>query len=416
MPQQGRQRSGWQGAPTATLASTKWTRYGDLSAERDGGDPLGLRAAANRVGRRLSPALAQSSSFTRGFGLLTMALSLSSDEKSADELVKRFERFWVLAHVRRLEEGATSSFAGRRVAEQLLRHDPLDITVDLIQDQLSRGLWGAYRRPARLFGLIEMKDGARRDARPSTTRLTSSGRALASATRAAILGGQRKRLGAWLEIDRIPVAALDAVVDSGVAPSGDEVDELSDGMAQFDQGHRFPYSSLHQCWSELGREGSLTIRSLDGHLLNEDQRRALPLGLAIEELIQHVELPYREWMLGERSSIAASVAQAKEWTQLRDAGERDLVRLHDKLLPAKGRDGLLAAADEHQRWLAEARGSAAWERDLPNPSWANSALPDFGLSSPRNLFSEGVLAATSRDVTPEVSAIDFDVDDEDQAQ
>jgi hypothetical protein len=225
---------------TSDLSSSKWTTYRYLSNSRDGADPLGFRAAANRLALRLSPGLSRSSPLTCGFGLLAMGLSLSQDKTRSDELMQRFERFWVLAHLQSLPEGTSASFAGKLVATPLLKSDSLDLTADLIQDQLSRGLWGAYRRPARLFGLIEMDSSGRRDARPSTTHLTASGKELAKATRAAIRGGEQKHLGAWLKYDEIPREYLEAVVDSGPAPSPAEVEILSAGMAKFDEGHRHP--------------------------------------------------------------------------------------------------------------------------------------------------------------------------------
>jgi hypothetical protein len=387
------QGSGSLKTATSDLSSSKWTTYRDLSNSRDGGDPLGFRAAANRVARRLSPGLSRSSPLTRGFGLLAMGLSLSSDEISADELMQRFERFWVLAHVQSLPEGTSASFAGKLVATRLLKSDYLDLTVDLIQDQLSRGLWGAYRRPARLFGLIEMDSAGRRDARPSTTHLTASGKELAKATRAAILGGELKRIGALLEYDQIHREDLEAVVGPGPAPSQAEVEILSAGMAKFDERHRHPYKGLRACFTQSAEREELTIDSLDASLLNDDQRNAHQLGLAIAHLINEVELPYREWMLGNQVSLPLAITQDRAWREVEQSGERDLVDLYQRLL-ASGSQDLLVTADEHQGLLAEARGSTPWERDLTNPSWSDPGSPDFGLSSPRSLFREDVLDAS----------------------
>ena len=125
---------------------------------------------------------------TRGFGLLCLALSLTNQYLDADELVVRFERFHVLAQVNEFGNGATwpGKLRAIRLIDEAANTDRVKLDEPILDNQLSSGLWGAYRRPARLFGLTRPV-GNRVDGRPSSTMLTQLGRDLASATRSTTL-------------------------------------------------------------------------------------------------------------------------------------------------------------------------------------------------------------------------------------
>lgn len=98
----GKQRSGWYIAGSTMLQLAWSCPAPDLSVTRDGGDPLGLRAYANRLARELCPGLTQTTRRTRGFSLLTLGLQFalqSEDEDSANDCFLRFERLFVVAQV-----------------------------------------------------------------------------------------------------------------------------------------------------------------------------------------------------------------------------------------------------------------------------------------------------------------------------
>ena len=384
-------------APTRSLKTARWSDYASLERTRDGGDPLGFRAAAGRVARTLSPALSQASSMTRGFGLLCLALSLTNQYLDADELVVRFERFHVLAQVNEFGNGATwpGKLRAIRLIDEAASTDRVRLDEPILDNQLSSGLWGAYRRPARLFGLTRPV-GNRVDGRPSSTMLTQLGRDLASATRQQLFGPHPKKIGSWLWYDSLPVDDLGVFLTLDNAPTSHELGVLREGMRAFDRAHRFPYASLCDCFWRPSKGSVWGLNALDVDRLNAEQAVVVPTGKAIRSLIKSVEGPYRKWMATGDSGIAISPpsTQSDLWQQLREAHEQDLVDLHDRLSKAEQKGlSLFEAADAHQKWLARARAAIPWDHALPDKYWATAPPPDFGLSAPRGLFAEGLDAS-----------------------
>jgi len=382
-------------APTRSLKTARWSDYASSERERDGGDPLGFRAAAGRVARTLSPALSQASSTTRGFGLLCLALSLTNQDLDADELVVRFERFHVLAQVNEFGNGATwpGKLRAIRLIHEAASTDQVRLDEPILDNQLSSGLWGAYRRPARLFGLIRPV-GNRLDGRPSSTTLTQLGRDLASATRQQLLGPHPKKIGSWLRYDSLPVDDLEVFLTLDNAPASQELGVLREGMRDFDRVHRFPYAGLYDCFCRSSEGSVWGLNALDVDRLNAEQAVVVPTGKAIRSLIKSVEGPYRKWMVSaadSRIAISPLSTQRDFWQQLREAHEQDLVDLHDRLSKAEQKGlSLFEAADAHQKSLARARAAIPWDHALPDKYWATAPPPDFGLKAPGALFAEGL--------------------------
>ena len=127
------------------------------------------------------------------------------------------------------------------------------------------------------------------------------------------------------------------------------------------------------------------------------------MAVALRDLIECVELPYRRWMSGYDeldSRLDDELPTNSAWGVVRQHGEGDLVHLLDQF--TAGGSDLCAAADEHQLWLSQQRGSVPWKRDLRDPSWAVEELPDFGLSSVARLFCEGVVPPAATDIVDAV--------------
>ncbi len=382
-------------APTRLLTTAKWTGYASLERERDGGDPLGFRAAADRVALTLSPALSQASNTTRGFGLLCLGLSLTNQYRTADELMLRFERFHVLAQVKVLHGDAPwpGKLRATRMLIEATKTGKLGLDQPILDDQLSSGLWGTYRRPARLFGLIR-PEGAQHNGRPSSTVLTQLGLDLARRTRQRLFGSDTKKIGSWLNQDSVALDTLEAFETVDNSPTDDELEILSKGFRDFDEVHRFPYAGLYDCFLHPSSGAAARLSALDCDRLNAEQAAVVPTGQALRVLINTVEVPYRKWMVnaaGVDLSVNLPSTQIEVWKQLPQATELAMKHLHDCLAKAeKQRHSLFEAADAHQKWLANERGAAPWDRALPDKNWGAAQLPDFGLSAPMSLFAEGI--------------------------
>lgn len=108
--------------------TVSWTTLSDGERTRDSGDPLGFRAYANRVARRLVPGLTGATARARGFSLLCLGVQLAaqaSDETDAGERFQRLERLWIGAQAYRK---TTDAVPGIRRARQYIQEEfyPLD--------------------------------------------------------------------------------------------------------------------------------------------------------------------------------------------------------------------------------------------------------------------------------------------------
>jgi hypothetical protein len=355
---------------------------------RDGGDPLGFRAYANRLAREIVPGLTQATAMTRGFGLLCLALEVAMSQKPIDEpaVRERFlrvERIWVAAEA--LRTNGEGWFPGKRRAWRLVKGvEEYPVDRPILDQQLSTGVWGAYRRSLAAFGLI---GGARgRVVRLSQTVLAPSGHQLANTLRSNACGGVQ--LGRWADESNyeVPVAKL-RLVDADHSPTKEEVILLSQGMTSYDSRHESALSHLRNAYEQ---HNELDLKTIDLTALSGRQRRAVEVARSLVAAIEGIERPFRDWVAtGERTQIAKSIWSADVWKAAKVDGESELMHLRDLAVDrpaAKALDIVLG----HHRWLARRRGAPEWTPGDGRVAALVVEAPTFTLRAARSLFAEGV--------------------------
>jgi hypothetical protein len=365
-----------------------WSSLIDDPGFRDAADPLGFRAVANRAARRISPGLTQSTTSIRSFGLLLIGLDLASNAGNPDEAFQRFERMWVLATEAAANDGEdVTSYPGSQRAKQILNagEDKVNLTRPLLTRQLSSGLWGAYRRSAERFELITRVDGTpRRGTRPASYQLTASGQDVQRVAKSAIVTG-KPHLQSWIRKGHCPRRLLDEFNPS-VGCKPEEAQALSAPVQRVDERDGRPLGRLR---NHFARQNGLSLRKLALKDLTVDQQQAVRIARAVDLLVERIEDPFRRWISGDSSSRDAELRAAAalpEWDTLLDLGELGVEQLRLELQANAGVDTLQRY---HER-LCELRGAPHWER--PDPSKDFGEPPDFGLSAPRRLFEDGLLA------------------------
>jgi hypothetical protein len=378
-----------------------WTESSEsMGQARDTADPLGFRAAAVRVARRLVPALTQRSFRTRGFALACFGLDAScrppwlADEGERDVTFLRFEHLVVYAQCGHYPEGTFPDhvrYAGTRRAYARLRGaTELDLNRSLfLNDDLSGGLWGAYRRPALQLGLL--RPWSNHSSNPAFTELTALGLELAKAIEnsAVQFPTKTRKLVRNRTLWTTPEDAAELIVSDTGTPTGHELDVLSRTLGVYDtrsaeKGKGRPFASLRKAFDDNG--GNLALDSLDRSALTEGQAQALDDAQALVALMDAVEKPYRLWVNGERVDFPQSVAQHPGWAIVRLMGEPELSRLAMDL----NAEPTLDAVHRHQKLLATDRGREPWESDEPRLGREEMLLPDFTLGSMARLFGEGI--------------------------
>ena len=373
-----------QAGPIAAGWTVPWTSE---ERSRDSGDPLGLRAAANRVARILAPGLSQRSNRVRGFGLAAFGLSKALEFEDVDTAMLVFERAWVLSQVWHERAGwPTLHWAGWQRANRLLDSIPdgqqVPLDRPLLTDQLAGGLWGQYRRASVVIGLLSDTFGAH-TSRPRDTKLTGKGQTLVSATKDAAFASLH--VADWLSARSVSRLNLGKVKPLDGQPSHEEVLALEQPLGAFDLRHDGALHNLRRCFDAGGQ--NLSIDKLDTNQLSERQGDAVMTGRAIAEIIDMVEAPYRSWVTGgEPARPELAVVHSTAWDRLRTAGESDSVHLIANLRA----DRSWEAVHRHHEWMSSSRGARAWEAGFEDPIRARCESPDFGLSSPAHLFWEGV--------------------------
>jgi hypothetical protein len=361
-----------------------WSRPSEEPASRDGADPLGFRAAANRTARRIGPGLTQVTSRVRGFGLLVAGLDLASGTGDPDETFQRFERLWVLATEDAALRGlAVDHFAGsRRALRQIHAGASLDLTRPLLDQQLSVGIWGSYRRAAAYFGLVDAT--GRSATRPSTHQLTTAGKVLRDATWSAVRPGQ-PQLRKWLADGTVDRDKLAEWLRPGTGCTQREAEALTSAVKTVDSRSGSPLGRLRRQFEQAGK---LTLSGLQLTGLTESQSEAVRTARAVERLMGALEEPFRAWVAGGSKPSTGElreVAGHRDWQVVLAANETDLEHLHRLLVDTPRIEAVL----EHHKWMCEQRGSSPWVR--PDRTKQHLELPDFGLAGPRSLFSEGLL-------------------------
>jgi hypothetical protein len=371
----------------------------DLGQGRDTGDPLGFRAAAVRVARRLVPALTQNSFRARGFGLLCFGLDTARRNPllanpDLDRAFLRFERLVVYAQCyHHRDEGKlpdSARYAGTRRAFARIRStSDLDLNLSLLlHDDLSGGLWGAYRRPAVHLGLLRPL-GSRTN--PTATGLSALGSELANTLEpSAIANAYAVRKLARNPNRRTTPAGAAVLIpaDAGQA-TAKEAAALSRAFTAYDSeranlGRGRPFASLRASYDAAG--GELTLNGLEPSRLTEGQAQALADAVALDALMTLVEAPYRRWVVGGKGSVPKTVAEHRAWARVRTSGEPDLVALHDDLKV----DPSLGAVHAHQERIATSRGREPWVQGDPFPGRDKLVRFDFTLGSAAGLFNDGV--------------------------
>jgi hypothetical protein len=325
---------------------------------------------------------------TRGFGLLCLGLDIATgqgplNETAVRERFLRVERIWVAAEV--LRSGTDSRFAGKRRARRLLAgvaHYPVDLPI--LDQQLTTGVWGTYRRSSSAFGLIS--GAGSRTVRLSETMLNASGRQLAATLRQH--AGRGVQLGHWAaQASRtVPIPVLEQLA-AHATPTNDEVLVLAQGMAAYDKAHELALCHLRSAYDH---RGGLTLATINLGKLAPQQRLAVKVARSLVTAINAIERPFRHWVAtGERSPIRSSAWSLDVWTAAESEGENDLIHLRN-LAASRPAAKQLDAVLQHHRWLARSRGAPAWAPgDGREASFADEA-PTFTLRAAASLFGEGV--------------------------
>jgi hypothetical protein len=367
-----------------TVPWLRWSRPADDPQVRDGADPLGFRAAANRAARRIAPGLTQSTSSIRAFGLVLVGLDLAMGSRNPDETFQRFERLWVLASEATRAAGvAVDRFPGSQRAQRMLNGSTgtLDLARPVLSSQLSTGLWGAYRRAAVHFELIQRQGS---NTRPSAHKLTAAGHRVRLATWAEIRFGQ-PQLSHWLKVGVIGRDRPVEWLQPGIGCSAREAAALSAEIRRVDGDAGGPLGRLREHFEHTG---GLALSRLRLSSLTDDQSDAVRTARAIDRLMDEIEAPFRSWVAGGKAAPPPhwrEVASHPDWNVVLCAGEHDLAHLQQALADRPH----VESVRSHHRWLCEQRGARPWE---PNDQDKEHLEPaDFGLSAPRLLFSDGLL-------------------------
>ena len=154
------------------LCSVQKLTFGWTCADREAvvtrhsGDPLGLRAWANRVARDLTPGVTDITNRVQGYAVFCAGSPHRRRCRphkviAANEAFLRFEALWVHAQTRhRLAGAAIDRCPGSRAAQRMQTQSPVARSARLLTQQLSSGVFGAYRRSAIRFGLAYLRGGA----------------------------------------------------------------------------------------------------------------------------------------------------------------------------------------------------------------------------------------------------------------
>jgi hypothetical protein len=351
------------------------------------------------VARRLVPVLTQSSFRVRGFALTCFGLDAAQRAPAlgpagVDKAFLRFERLVVYAqcgHYR--DEGKLPEYvryAGTRRAYARLRSSTdLDLSSALLlHDDLSGGLWGAYRRPALHLGLLR---GKWNRTNPAATGVAPLGVSLANTLETTAVANPTsvRKLARDPTRSTTPEQAATLIpADTGRArPKESAV--LSRAFGAYDdrcenEGRGRPFASLRAGFDRVDK--MLTLDNLNASLLTEGQAQAFGDAVALADLMVALEVPYRRWVTGRNAALAKTVARRAAWARVRAMGEPELVELHDRLTA----DPSLEELHRHQDRIAAARGREPWVLGDPRLGREKTLPFDFTLGTVSRLFTEGV--------------------------
>lgn len=387
-----------------------WSDPAVLEGSRESGDPLGLRAWANRIAQRLVPGLRNGTDRVQGFGLVCAALVLS--ERSAfsdlgpDETFLRLERAWVLAQAAARQSGEeVPVWPGDRRAQRFLTDRAVDLGEPLLSRQLQMGTWGMYRRAAGALGLIQPA-GLGLVRAPREAELTESGRVLGREwIDFNVPADARAALSQRMKAASVPTDKVIDLFFPDLPPYAPVADPLTAALKLPTSG----YSELRALRAVWAAAGDLDIRSLKRHedLLTADQAQLLPQAAAVQALCRRVELPFRRYL--RRGSAAAPpgprLHTLRAWSAV--PREENDVRLLEAALRRAPRSwlGVRRRAIE----LAHARGHELSDPGSAPSGYDRAPIPALSLKAAEALFSQGFLepspqvqrssAPSSREVT-----------------
>lgn len=382
---------------------------------RDNGDPLGFRSVATAIARDLVPGLTQSTNVGRGFSLVCLGLHFArvprnngnvNSPNKVNKRYLRFERLMVLAARERDPSPSGFPFPGVRSADRLLQRDPVSLEKPLLTNELGSGLWGAYRRAAIEFGLIELRQNvqSRRSTKPADHRLTKSGTDLVKRASDRILEGHHVR--PTLDGGFATRNYLKHLNVTGTC-SPKERTVLRRALGSFDKKQGGAHRRLATSYAE---QGTLDLSSLKVEGWPDSHRRAAEAARAVTRLIDTYEKVIRLAAIGQDEQthkIAFVPVPAADWDLIGRWDRVGLTRLRDLIAPpdANGQktmhtSGGPSAAVSHatvldrlfdfHQMLAAERGGLPWERGQEPIGRSVYNPPDFALSSAESLYAEGI--------------------------
>lgn len=397
------------------VLASGWSLAVEGGASRESGDPLGIRVWANQVAAGLAPGLTNSTTSVQGYGLLCAGLDLFHQPSSRKHLLSvgpteswlRWERLWVLAqasHAEKLSVKDIPHWRGYRQAVRFLGLEWADLTIPFLGQQLSTGSWGAYRRSAGRFGLIDAARGGRATS-PVDSRLTVRGHRVAKAWRDRNLRGDHgwtagkvaKILNrGWttaeeartvFRADRAPYTAVASRISRGL-----HEDHPDPGRADVAQ----RLTALRSIW-EI--HPSLTARQVwraPAGIVSPTQRDLGHQGHVVGRLFRSVEVPYRLWLTDPSSDPPGAALWQEPWWAIAEGHSVEARELRQAGLSTPGSwDGLHEWAER----LAARRGGQATQPGEAPTSFANVPAPALGLRSAAALFAQGLLGKPADKVT-----------------
>lgn len=395
--------------------ATGWSAIVDGSGARESGDPLGIRVWANQVTAGLAPGLTNATTSVQGYGLLAAGLELFSKPGprkylqglGPTEAWLRWERLWVLAqaaHAEHLPVKDVPHWRGFRQAVRFVDLDSADLTMPFLGYQLSTGSWGAYRRSAGRWGLIDATRGGRATS-PADSRLTIHGYQLAKMWRERNL--RVKKGWTLLQIAKV-LADGTTTADEARSifrpdrPSYVKVaDATSAGLSDdhADAGRAEAALRLNALRAVFEDHPSLTARQVfraPVETVAPHQRDLAHQAHVIGRMFASIELPYRRWLRDLDAPQPDEDMWHKPWWAIAEAHSTEARELRSAGLSTPGSwSGPQAWAER----LSGRRGGQATRPGEAPAGFENAVAPALGLRSAAALFSQGFLGTPLKERT-----------------
>lgn len=361
-----------------SFPSVGWVRRPreDEPGGRLSGDPLGLCVFVQHLAGRISPGLGRAQANVWGFGLLCAGFPLVSEGVRIEERFVRWQRLVLFAALRASWDQPTWGIGGIRNARRLEpAWDSIPLDMPLKSDEWAGGLWGAYARVARMYGLLSSTGTVRlRD-----HQLTNNGHQLATST-LNVLGLDPNDVRTMLR-SRDPVDLEELGLQVGLATPA-YLDQLS---LVLEDGDRIWGRRLGWLWTHLPElPGPDPTELPDDRPYDEDQDRAVTAAREVFDLIRIVEGAFRS---GDASELTGDLIEHPAFSTADSAGygaEYGPIRL---ALVQGGE----ASIDELWRVHRDRhRAGGMWERGSDLPAYDVHTRPDFGLDAACAMYQQGL--------------------------